>query len=361
MKIALLGDIAFFGKFDINQNPKIKDYFKEVGEYLSQFDYVVGNLETPFSIERKKYGAKSAHIMSPPENITILKQLNVNIVNLANNHIFDYGEEGYKLTKEILTKNSIEYFGIDNKEILKTHESNRIAFHGYCCYSTNPLGMQIDTSEGVHVLNVKNVKEKMFNFHNKGYNNIIGVHYGQEHVNYPGEEHIRMARSFANVCPYVFYGHHPHVLQGIENIQNSYLLYSLGNFCFDDVFSDKSKEPLIKQSKNNKQSMISELTYEGNVLVKKELTPTIIGENKMHVGNPDIIENIKIYSDALKIPEMEYLIKREKLIDDYINSRKSKRDFNWYIKRLNWTSVKMVLNSRKNAVLYKKNISNYLP
>ena len=36
MKIALLGDMAFFGKFDINQNPKIKDYFKEVGEYLSQ-------------------------------------------------------------------------------------------------------------------------------------------------------------------------------------------------------------------------------------------------------------------------------------------------------------------------------------
>ena len=93
MKIALLGDIAFFGRFSIENNKDVYQYFEKVSEYLSSFDYVIGNLETPMCNIERPVGAKSAHIKSSPENANLLKYLGICAVNLANNHIFDFGRE----------------------------------------------------------------------------------------------------------------------------------------------------------------------------------------------------------------------------------------------------------------------------
>ena len=78
MKIALLGDMAFFGRMSVNENPQAEEYFSEVADYLQGFDYVVGNLETPFSEKKKTSGAKSAYICADVENVRTLKQLHVN-------------------------------------------------------------------------------------------------------------------------------------------------------------------------------------------------------------------------------------------------------------------------------------------
>ena len=88
MKIALLGDVAFFGAFSSMDEKSISRNFKEVEPYLSKFDYVVGNLESPFSFYKKKYGAKSAYLCADKEAVKALKFLHVSAVNLANNHIY---------------------------------------------------------------------------------------------------------------------------------------------------------------------------------------------------------------------------------------------------------------------------------
>jgi poly-gamma-glutamate synthesis protein (capsule biosynthesis protein) len=157
MKIALLGDIALFGKMSVNENPKLNDYFAEVSEHLKSFDYVVGNLETPFSISQKINGAKSAYICSDVENVQILKQLHVNAVCLSNNHMFDYGKEGYETTKKLLENNSIEWFGAEGKELKIVNENNKIAFSGFCCYSSNPLQCVPYGKYGVNAFNVETV------------------------------------------------------------------------------------------------------------------------------------------------------------------------------------------------------------
>lgn len=56
MRLALLGDIALFGAFDIKNNPRLKENLREISSYLDGFDYVVGNLETPFSEKKKNTG-----------------------------------------------------------------------------------------------------------------------------------------------------------------------------------------------------------------------------------------------------------------------------------------------------------------
>ena len=95
MRIALLGDIALFGRLSYKNSKDLNYYFEDVASFLGTMDYVVGNLETPFSVKKKTSGAKSAYICSDIENIKILKSLHIKAVSLANNHMFDFGKEGY--------------------------------------------------------------------------------------------------------------------------------------------------------------------------------------------------------------------------------------------------------------------------
>lgn len=53
MKIAFLGDIALIGKYDITKNPNVKDRLKELSAKLSEYDYVIGNLESPLTNKDK--------------------------------------------------------------------------------------------------------------------------------------------------------------------------------------------------------------------------------------------------------------------------------------------------------------------
>ena len=279
MKIALLGDIAFFGKFDISSNKSIKKYFAGVAEYLHSFDYVIGNFETPLLAGGHTYGYKSAYIKAHPENVDLLSYLNVGLVNLANNHIFDYGLEGYASTLELLQKNNIRYFGVEDKTEFLEDSNNKIALHGYCCYSTNPVGVFTGKGVGINRLNISDVINNFKKKKKKGYFNVVSFHLGQEHVNYPNYDHMIMARQLAQICPYVFYGHHPHVLQGIEKVNDAVIAYSLGNFCFDDVYTPKSSKPLIKQTENNKSAIILSLEFADGQITGYEPIGIFVGEN----------------------------------------------------------------------------------
>ena len=254
MKIALLGDMAFFGKMSSKENPKCDEFFSDISLFLKDCDFIVGNLETPFSEKKKSHGAKSAYICSDSVNVSILKQLHVNAVCLANNHMFDFGKEGYETTKRVLEENGIDFFGAEGKELYLEHEDCKIAFSGFCCYSSNPLQCVGYGEYGVNEYNVRKVQQVLERNSEQGYFNIVAVHAGVEHVNYPSLDHIKAARLLSKVCPYIYYGHHPHVLQGVEETNGSLLAYSLGNFCFDDVYSSASKKPLIRLSDNNRTS-----------------------------------------------------------------------------------------------------------
>ena len=158
MKIALLGDAAFYGKFCLIEGyPKL--YFEKTAALLKTFDYVALNLETPFAqAGAKQFGYKSAYIKSDPINVELLKYLGVDAVCLANNHMFDFGYESYELTKKILSDNGIDYFGTENKDLKLNIQNNKIAFSGYCCFSTNPVNA---TKKGVNPFDYKSVKDKL--------------------------------------------------------------------------------------------------------------------------------------------------------------------------------------------------------
>ena len=357
MKIALLGDLAFFGKNAIENNPNVFDYFSEVADVLKDFDHVVGNLETPFVTNQKPNGAKSAYIKSNPKNVQLLKHLNVDIVNLANNHIYDFGVDSLRLTQKTLDENGIKYFGLDDKELLLDNNGSKICFQGYCCVSSNPVGI----NEGLNILNVEKVEKRLRENHAKDIFNILSIHCGQEHVHTPNYDHVRMARQFSEICPYLFYGHHPHVIQGVETQNDALLAYSLGNFCFDDIYNDKSTtEPFVALSDANKKSFILAIDINEEGIVSSEYIPVRMGEKELEVGSEEILKEIQTYSKELAKEKSKYISERQAKRQVYVNSRKEMRNFQWYISRLNLNSVNLILSARNNKKLYQEHIARHL-
>ncbi len=360
MKLALLGDIAFFGKYSTD-NSKIYEYFSELSLELKKYDFVIGNLETPLTNSNTTMGAKSAHIKASPQNIKLLEYLNISYVNLANNHIFDYGLEGFLSTCRLLEKNNIKYFGVNDKQCYIESDGTKVALSGFCCYSTNGSGYLVPGSQhGVNILDGFAIEKVLEENAVAGYFNIASFHCGQEHVNMPNYDHILLARKLAAKQPYVFYGHHPHVLQGLEKYRNSILAYSLGNVCFDDVYTSKSDKPLIRQNENNKSSAILSLKLNGDAVTEYSMLPLFDDGIKIRTSdNPSLIEKMNSYSVALSMDKNEYISKRSKIIDAYISARKKKRDLKWYLKRLNFGSVKMILNAKYNNAQYNLNVKHY--
>lgn len=362
MRVALLGDLAFFGRISVRVNPRTDDYFSEVADYLKGFDYVVGNLEAPFSEKRRTSGAKSAYICADKEDVQTLKQLHVDAVCLANNHMFDYGNEGYETTKRVLRENGIDYFGAEGKELHVDIDGDKIAFSGFCCYTSNPLKCVRHGGYGVNAYNVDDVRQVLKQNADKGYFNIVAVHAGMEHVNYPSLEHIRAARLLAEFCPYVYYGHHPHVIQGVEEYKGSLIAHSLGNFCFDDVYTDRSSLPLVELTDNNRTGAILEIEISDNKILNwREQVVYIAKEEKMRLI--DASEEIEEYNQQLRTSEnniVSYVARRNQILSSRIHERKSARTLMWYLKRMRPRYVQILINAHKNAKMYSRNVLKFI-
>jgi poly-gamma-glutamate synthesis protein (capsule biosynthesis protein) len=358
VKIALLGDVAFFGKYCLKNNPKIYDYFSELKEYLSQYDLIVANLEAPFVEQENSIasGHKSAYVSSDPININLLKFLGINVVNLANNHILDYGVEGFNRTVQILEQNEINWFGVNSKS-LKLELSEKIAFHGYCAFNTNPLGAK--KISGVNPLIGEMVEKNLKESTEDGFYNILSIHSGIEHVNYPSREDINLARYFSTIAPYTYYGHHPHVSQGVEKINDSVLAYSLGNLCFDDVYDPKGNL-IVKQSDNNKASFILTLDIIDGKVFKYDVIDFFNHQDKCVLLSAEMSGKVAEYSAALSMNVDEYEKMRNSKVTGVFKVRNSRRDLKWLLNRLRYSTLVRLFELNLNKKSQRKFVSDYL-
>ncbi len=351
MKIALLGDICLNGKFDLQLNPDAKEYFTEVARYLEGFDYVIANLETPLTDRDFTLTCKGLHLKSSTQSVEILNYLHVNVVGLANNHIFDYGRAGYMDTMDVLQQNNILFYGTEGKQLFLEDESSKIAVGGYNCFSTNP---SVCNARGVNPLDPASVVEILRTNDKNGYLNLLSVHWGDENIHYPRLDHMLTARFFANSVPLILHGHHTHAIQGLEEYKNSKLAYSLGNFCTDDVESTVVKGLKVIQKKANKESFIVAIELENNKIVRYETIPIFDNGEKIEVGATGIKKALTEYSNDLKRSPEEYQEFRKKKMDELSVSKPKKKDFDWFFRRLNYYFIGAVIKGMLSQKRYNK-------
>ena len=329
---------------------------------LNQCDYVVGNLETPFSYRRKKYGAKSAFLCTEPENVELLKILGVDAVTIANNHMFDYGREGYETTKKLLEEAGIEWFGAEGKVVKVENNGCRLAFSGWCCYSTNPQGCVKNGAYGLNEFDVSEAVKILKRNADEGWLNIAAIHAGIEHVNYPSIDTIKVSEILAKMGPMIYYGHHPHVAQPVERKGESLVAYSLGNFCFDDTYARKDdKKPFLKLSEANRESFILIVTIENNEISNYEIVPIYIGKQGIEIGRGVTHETLDGWLNqmyTMDTKDFEHMRREQRNV--WVKERRAKRGMRWLLSHLRPRYLHLMVTNYLNARKYDTHIRKYI-
>ena len=244
-------DYSFNYYYD-NHGPEY--FFENVRGIFEQCDVVIANLECALtdnedrSIRRPQpycYKGKTHYA-------EILKLGGIDIVNLANNHSFDYGQIGFDDTLAALEAAGIGYFGYDDI-FIKEVNGLKLGFIGAWGSGLISDARLQGFKAQLDYLDEQGVDLKIFSYH-WGINDQLIQNAGQ----------VYLGRFLIDNGADLIIGHHPHVLQGIELYNGKYIVYSLGNFIFDgNIISDiEQRSTVIFQIK---------FAFEGESLISSEI------------------------------------------------------------------------------------------
>lgn len=352
MKIAFLGDIAVFENELLNNN--WKQGLKEVRDVLKKYDLVIANLETPLTNRKRTMTCKGIHLKSSSKVIEILKYLNVGLVCLANNHICDFGKKGMNDTISLLERESINYFGVNNKTYSYDNGNNQLIFGGFCCYSTNGTNYIGKISKsGVNTLTKKNIIKILDLAKDNHKMCILSLHWGDEYSRYANDRQISLMHQLSKKYSFILHGHHAHAMQAVEKYDDSILAYNLGNFCFDDCTSPINKKIHIKQSDINKESFILDIEINNNIISCYKTIGILYDDYKIKII--DNSNKVLFLKKKLKeCNEESYKNESQKMISEQKKENLSKHDIKWFLSKINYYSIGAKILSYKNKFLYKK-------
>lgn len=224
-----------------NQNNDYGYFLSNVKNIFEEDDYTIVNLENPLTDEQVKADKGEGtvfHFKGPSEYTKILTSSSVEGVTIANNHIYDYGIEGYKDTVESLKNANLDFCGEGNV-ILTEVKGIKIGFLGYTGWSND------------NALKEK-IRADINNLRDQGAKIVIPYfHWGIERENIPYSVQTDLAHYAIDNGADLVLGSHPHVIQSIENYKDKLIVYSFGNFSFGGNFNPEDKRTFILQVKFN--------------------------------------------------------------------------------------------------------------
>lgn len=223
--------------------------FSQTASFLRQADLTFINLESPFS-ENCPSTDTGMIFCSDPKAMAGLAFAGIDIVNLANNHIQNYSQKGIDLTQGLLTQQGITPFGPKDNLATRTIEGTRFGFLGFSLtgnFDQEKIIQRIaQESEKVDVL-------------------VVSLHWGGEYRQKSSPWQVNLAHRMVEKGADLILGHHSHVIGEIETYQNVPIVYSLGNFIFDQPWSEETKKGLV-----------GVFTFEGKKLIKTEFKEVYI-------------------------------------------------------------------------------------
>ena len=235
VRLVMLGDVAMVTKSSLETLSKANDLLSSLNA-----DMVLANLEAPIGKGKPALGKIN---LSASENaISFIHEAGINIVNLANNHILDYGETAAKRTMSLLDQSGIRYFGVGRlsdmaNPIMLDVDGLKFALMGYASPTTHPVFASSDAL-GCDRLDVVKIQSDIRSIRQQVDFVVVSLYWGLQDQSYPMPSQVDQAHSIIDAGADVIVGHHAHVFQGIEQYRKGIIFYGLGNFIFPDVELD---------------------------------------------------------------------------------------------------------------------------
>ncbi len=245
--------------------------FLKIADTLQEADIVFGNLEGPISDKGTKVGSIYS-FRTEPKVIEGLKFAGFNVLSLANNHAFDYGRMALEDTLKRLKET-----GVDEHSFISTLRSARVIDYvgagfdeseayspvvkeingstssplrvGFLAYTNlgSPYWTATASSSGIAWLTEEKLKEGIKLAKEKADIVIVSFHLGEEYQAEPNYDQKYFSHLAIEAGADLAIGHHPHVIQQYEIYKEKYIFYSLGNFVFDQGFSEETmKGQMVK-------------------------------------------------------------------------------------------------------------------
>ncbi|MHA1274866.1 MAG: CapA family protein [Promethearchaeota archaeon] len=320
-----------FGVKSIIKNKGVDYLFKNVKNIFKDGDIIFGNLEAPISNKSIKKGLERNFFRAEYNVIKGLKNANFNMLSIANNHIMEHGKNAFLSTVKILKKNHIIPVGNTSKiEIIKI-KGYTIAFMAYSFIEeyisdpSKPLYNKIDSEIRIFedIKKIRNFVDLI----------IISLHWGYEYIYFPSPNQIEIGRKLIDYGADIILGSHPHVIQSYEIYNKRPIVYSLGNFIFDQPYIKNTLKSVIVKININMAIKNIEIKIIPITCNSKEYYPSIPNEKEKR-EILDIIFSIK------SIIENKSLCSYHSEIGNYLNLANKYKKIakiqmrKWFIKNL---------------------------
>ncbi len=202
---------------------------------LQDADMRLVNLECPLTDHGEPVFKSGAVFKGDAAHITGLTQVPFEIATLANNHVFDYGYDGFQKTRALLNQNHIQSLGagdnIDEAAAPLVVTSNNVRL-GLINFSEGEDLTAAGSDAGVFGWDPEHVSSLVRNLKKEVHAVIVVCHAGVEYIPYPPPYLVAAFQKIAAAGADLIIGHHPHVPQGIRIHHQVPICYSLGNFVF---------------------------------------------------------------------------------------------------------------------------------
>ncbi|HEX3099614.1 MAG TPA: CapA family protein [Patescibacteria group bacterium] len=246
--------------------------FANILGLLSSTDFNFANLESPFSgTDEQDPDPNTFTFNAPTYALRGLVKNNFKVLNLANNHAMNQGKDGVMFTKKYLLENDILGIGTGaNAEeawqggVYTAGNGTKIGFAG-ATYGPN-------TEYLAQTSDLDHLKETVARLKMQSDFVVVTMHAGEEYTREPTAAQTKFAQAAIDDGADIVIGAHPHWIQPFEKYKGKYIFYSLGNFVFDQSWSQDTKEGLtlkITLDKTAKQVVLKQI----------ELVPVIIEHN----------------------------------------------------------------------------------
>lgn len=315
--------------------------FELIAKIIKSYDLAFCNLECPLSEPgfplNKKYVFRGE-----PGYVKGLAEAGFNVVSLANNHSLDHGREALLETMKVLSNNGLYPVGsgANQKEAraptLVQVKGLRFAFFGYL--DMLPEGIPyLENKPAPAYAQTNEIVNEIRKVRNKVDFVIVSFHWGRENQPVPTMNQVDNAHAIIDAGADIVLGHHPHVLQNVEIYKGRPIVYSLGNFVFDN------------HSVNQKQSMIFGCEFEKGKIFRPYVIPVVINALQPQIAEGKDADNIlSALKDASKSSNVQFIKDNDRF---YISDNSTNTEFNVAIGSYDVHGKKILVYTSKIVLL----------
>jgi poly-gamma-glutamate synthesis protein (capsule biosynthesis protein) len=233
--------------------------FQKTAELLNSADITIINFEGTLIQNCPIVPDKTLTFCGDPRHVKGLQFAGVDIANLANNHSYNYGKDGLNQTTDLLEGAGIKVSGLKKPAFIEVNNT-KIAFIGFNQVPPYPAEIgHAATEEIISEVSTAKTNADLV---------VVSFHWGNEYTAVITDIQKSLAHTAIDSGADLVIGHHPHWIQGTEIYKEKLIHYSLGNFIFDQDWSEKTQ-----------LGEVVKVTFDKNVMTNYEIIPIKIEEN----------------------------------------------------------------------------------